>query len=654
MSRYFDNVGHELALTEEVGRGGEGSVHGLAGRPHVVAKIYRQIPDASRVDKLTAMIARLAEAPDLAQYCAWPQALVYDGDGQCAGFLMARIEEHSAVHDVYAPEQRKAIHPTMGWNFLVRIAANAARMFASLHRHGVLVGDVNERNLLIGSDATVRLVDCDSFQVIDGDRIFRTAVGVIDYTPPELQGADFSVIVREPNHDRFGLAVIIFKLLFMGRHPYSGGATGELALAIRELQYDYGELSARIRHLVPLTVLSDMLNDLFLCAFGPEGTRADGRPSAEAWLSALDSFEHSLVECRVEPLHRHPLHATRCIWCQIETGLQYAYFAPPRQPNYVSVWSAELQQLDPLEAEFQAISSPLAPEEYVSPTIFSNALQMGARALASEPAPNVSAWYVRVLGFLLVLAGVAIAISHWRRGVALGAVGATTALAGLLWTRSGKKPWQLQCAQLRIQLDNLADFEREWRGEAHRFREQDRRVRAVFAQLVERYLELDRARNVEAQRLTEDTVRAELRGALAKYPLDGAKILGVSPDRINALLIRGVLTAAELERSKLQTVPGMSDSVIDAFIHWRQTLEAQVGGRQRQPASHAQFAAIDSNFSHLRDNLRWDMMLTLEKLQAGNLQADSRLAQLYADAEQYAEGTLALGVALLRQTGHAI
>lgn len=654
MSRYFDTLGRELAFTEEVGRGGEGTVHGVAGRPYEVAKIYREIPDASRVDKLTAMIARLAKAPDLAEYCAWPQALVYNQDQQCTGFLMARIEEHSAVHDVYAPEQRKAIHPTMGWNFLVRIAANAARMFASLHRHGVLVGDVNERNLLIGRDATVRLVDCDSFQIIDGDRVFRTAVGVVDYTPPELQGADFSTVNREPNHDRFGLAVIVFKLLFMGRHPYSGGATGELALAIRELQYDYGELSARIRHLVPLTVLSVTLMDLFTCAFGPDGVRQEGRPGAEVWLSALDAFEHSLVECRVEPLHRHPLHAARCIWCQIETGLQYAYFAPPRQANYVSVWSAELQLLDPLEDEFQQISSPLAPEEYVSPTIFLNALQLGARALATEPAPNVRAWYVRVLGFLIILAGAAIAVSNGRRGLWLGALGGTAVISGFAWTRAGKRPWQLQCAQLRLQLDILADFEREWRGEAYRFREQDRRVRAVFAELVERYVELDRQRNAEAQRLTEDVVRAELRGALAKFPLDGAKIQGVHADRVNALLIRGVLTAADLERSKLQTVPGMSDSVIDAFINWRQTLESQLGGRKRQPASHAQFAAIDSNFSHLRDNLRWEMMLTLEKLQAGNLQADSRLAQLYADAEQHAEGTQAIAVTLLRQTGHVV
>ena len=29
-------------------------------------------------------------------------------------------------------------------------------------------------------------------------------------------------MLRTPEHDRFGLAVLVFQLLFMGRHPFAG------------------------------------------------------------------------------------------------------------------------------------------------------------------------------------------------------------------------------------------------------------------------------------------------------------------------------------------------------------------------------------------------------------------------------------------------
>lgn len=52
--------------------------------------------------------------------------------------------------------------------------------------------------------------------------VFHCDVGVPLWTPPELQGRDFRGLTRTKNHDRFGLAVLMFQLLFMGRHPFAG------------------------------------------------------------------------------------------------------------------------------------------------------------------------------------------------------------------------------------------------------------------------------------------------------------------------------------------------------------------------------------------------------------------------------------------------
>src|SRR5260221_336565 len=74
----------------------------------------------------------------------------------------------------------------------------------------------------ISQQALVRLVDCDSFQVIANGKAFLCEGYVDEYLSPELQGLSLSGLTRTENHDRFGLAVLIYQLLFVGRHPYQG------------------------------------------------------------------------------------------------------------------------------------------------------------------------------------------------------------------------------------------------------------------------------------------------------------------------------------------------------------------------------------------------------------------------------------------------
>jgi DNA-binding helix-hairpin-helix protein with protein kinase domain len=38
--------------------------------------------------------------------------------------------------------------------------------------------------------------------------------------------ASYAGVTRTPNHDNFGLAVLIFQLLCMGRHPFAGRFLG--------------------------------------------------------------------------------------------------------------------------------------------------------------------------------------------------------------------------------------------------------------------------------------------------------------------------------------------------------------------------------------------------------------------------------------------
>ncbi len=95
-----------------------------------------------------------------------------------------------------------------------------------VHHSGCVVGDVNHSGILVSGDATVALIDADSFQLQTNGKTYPCLVGVPDFTPPELQGRSLNGVTRTTAHDHFGLAVAIFQLLFMGRHPYAGRYNG--------------------------------------------------------------------------------------------------------------------------------------------------------------------------------------------------------------------------------------------------------------------------------------------------------------------------------------------------------------------------------------------------------------------------------------------
>ena len=70
MTRLYNGAGHPLELGAALGRGGEGAVHEIAGRPGFVAKVYHQPISGDKALKLENM-ARQAH-PSLLEIAAWP------------------------------------------------------------------------------------------------------------------------------------------------------------------------------------------------------------------------------------------------------------------------------------------------------------------------------------------------------------------------------------------------------------------------------------------------------------------------------------------------------------------------------------------------------------------------------------------------------
>ncbi|MBM4076930.1 MAG: hypothetical protein FJ267_14975, partial [Planctomycetes bacterium] len=197
-----------------------------------------------------------------------------------------------------------------------------------MHNHSIVIGDVNQGNVLVSKHGTITLIDCDSFQVQSGDRVYPCRVGVAHFTPPELQGGSFDGLHRTIHHDRFGLAMLIFHLLCMGRHPYAGQylGTGEpppIEKAIANFQYVYHRKSPTAQFVPPpqsllLPAVMPKISDLFHRAFA-RGSEVEGsRPSSIEWHEALRDLKSQLKPCGSDIGHKFPNYLGTCPWCELE------------------------------------------------------------------------------------------------------------------------------------------------------------------------------------------------------------------------------------------------------------------------------------------------------------------------------------------------
>jgi len=386
-----DHLGNEVRLpAKPFAIGGEGAVFDVLGRPDLVAKLYSKPQDKERCDKLRAM-AKLC-SPDLLKIAAWPTATLSNGNPAAVeGILMPRIADHKEIHHLYSVAQRKKDFPEVDWGFLLHTARNCAIAFESIHGHGHVVGDVNQKNVMVSKKGIIALVDCDSFQVKEGTRIFRCGVGMAEYTPPELQGRRFTELDRSANHDLFGLAVMVFHLLMMGRHPFSGvpSVNSDIPIekAIREGLYAYARNPSKLKpppHVPPLAMLDASTRDLFERAFG-----SHQRPTAAEWRVVLNASVNGLQRCKNEPKHAYPL-AGNCPWCQLIAGARLMFFLPSQGAADLALRIEDIrtliQKLAGMQLVFASYTRP-KPQSPIKVILPAGLRAIPKPALAPHPAP---------------------------------------------------------------------------------------------------------------------------------------------------------------------------------------------------------------------------------------------------------------------------
>jgi hypothetical protein len=314
-----------------LGVGGEACIYSIPQDPWLVAKVYHK-PTAERARKLSVMVANPPHDPmaSLGRVSiVWPVDLLCSADNKAeiAGFLMPLVTGMRSIFDFYNPSVRRECCPLFNYLYLHRAARNLAAAVAALHERGYVIGDVNESNIFVAETALVALVDTDSFQVCDPNNhdVYRCTVGKLEFTPPELQGKNFAEIDREPFHDLFGLAVLIFQLLMEGTHPFTGIFKGEgepplFAERISSRHFPYsGKRRVPYRPSLtapPFEILYPDLRELFSRSFRIRLRKSYTRPDARMWQRTLDEAERDLITCPENDQHLYGSHLKTCPWCE--------------------------------------------------------------------------------------------------------------------------------------------------------------------------------------------------------------------------------------------------------------------------------------------------------------------------------------------------
>lgn len=366
----MNSRGETVKVGDQLGTGGEGTVYEHQGSAHQVLKLYHtsHLPDAAKQQKLRTMVT--LGAAGLLNYTAWPLDTLHNKAGQVVGFIMPRINGYQPLHALYSPAHRRQMFPQADWGFLVYAARNTAAAFATLHSYGHVIGDVNQGNVLVNANSQVVLIDCDSFQIQTSHSIYYCPVGVAHFTPPELQGSSsFTTLKRTVDHDNFGLALLIFHLMFGGRHPYSGkplhqGAGQSLEADIKHYRYAYAHDAIKRGFepppaSIPLSILPSTIQLLFEQAFTESGTQS-GRPSAAQWVIALDELRQHLTECWNNNFHHYPRHLVLCPWCELEKqGLRFFQSASSTLAQITDIEQTIKAQLAAKYAEVEVVPLPL-------------------------------------------------------------------------------------------------------------------------------------------------------------------------------------------------------------------------------------------------------------------------------------------------------
>lgn len=593
---FSDDKGRQVTLGQELGRGGEATVYAIDGDQSLVAKIYHRRLDAEKTQKLSRMVELQSER--LLRLAAWPVGTLRPRSANSvAGVLMRNVSRFKDIHLLYNTKSRLREFPAKAnWRFLVHTAANVSRAFSVIHEHRHVIADVNQRNVKVSPEsAIVSLIDCDSFQIFSHGRYFLCGVGVPEYTPPELQDKQFNSVIRTPNHDNFGLAVLVFHLLFMGRHPFAGKFLGRgdmpIEKAIEEYRFAFAPDAQRTLmqpppNCITLAHLSPEVRRLFVDAFAPGGANS-GRPDATQWVVALDALGRQLKQCSASKVHTFFQSLSVCPWCQIEGQAGVLLFVGYAVADGGSGFRLELA--------WAQIASVQSPGPGTQPDFSQLAAGVRATLEARVAGGKRRRKIAAVVLIVFVILGACLVSGLGAATFWIGVF--CVAVAKSITKRFGHRKAKFE-SESRATEARFRAIQERWQREASEepFATKLRDLR----QLIDEHKRLPNRRQEKIRELERDLYNVQLRHYLEKFDIASADIPHVKDSRKAMLSSYGIDDAADVTATAVEAVPGFGQFLTDKMLTWRRSLESKFKFDARRGIDPSDIQRVDQDIAKRR------------------------------------------------------
>lgn len=283
-------------------------------------KFYANAKVAFDQDRIKAL-RDLPREPHTTSTLALPVELGRRSKGRDpCGFFMPLFEKHKGLDACFPYENYIDLcdHKRSDGAFIV--AANLAFAVHHAHTLGLTIGDFNPKNFMVDpKTGLVRVIDVDGMQFFaDTGKTYLTDVIQPEYPTPYLRG-------RKPlpiEHDHFGLAMLIFRILNLGAHPFylkrSSGRDTSPDHNVKNRLYGYApEIAKREKFVITDELLKPSEYSGTLARMFTEAFTSEKPPTAYKWHQELSKFVGTLKPCSSVKGHMHPL-GLPCYLCAFE------------------------------------------------------------------------------------------------------------------------------------------------------------------------------------------------------------------------------------------------------------------------------------------------------------------------------------------------
>lgn len=439
------------------------------------------------------------------------------------------------------------------------------------------------------------------------NKVYPCVVGQREFTPPELRNvASLDGVRRTQNHDNFCLAILIFQLLLMGRHPFAGvySGSGDMPIdrAIENCLYAY-DVNAGRRLMAPPpnsvlpSILSKSLIENFERAFSPDSVHG-GRPDASNWVRVLDAFKQKIHTCGRDPIHKYFSELTVCPWCKVEQENAQIFFVS-------KIVIASLKNFD-LREVWARIESVTPPEPTPSFSVAQNTVK--PRGLPAHV--HSAAFFKTFLKIAILIIAIGIVAAYPSGGII------TIPIAWVLFASIKNTALNEEIQARRTSLTEAQTLMNEanlnWESVAS-----DKLFKAKKQGLLECRIQHENLKSdfeKEKTKLRQAIKQNQLKHFLSNYHIARCTIDGIGPARKTTLRSFGIETAADIQYHRVLNISGFGPRLARALESWRRRLEAQFVFDPSKGIDPTDMTALQQKFALRKKELEGKLLAGQEEL----------------------------------------